>query len=302
MNDSPIQLFLFGLVDLILEPFCYGCAVFVVTYHLTRSLTVKLVAMLCGILIFIWMDDIWPNLAFQEARMGIASEHPSVAEIFSENPSLGSVQFHSGQETSLFNIFHLRAADIFSAGVFVPLGFVIGMLMTGRQWHEVPSPTTSATPPPIPSKSSPPALPSSTRSDAYRPKNLSTAECRAKIHLSSSCFKTPEPSDQSIMQETKEEKNKNISPKKLWVVYGACMLLTISIAVLPAEQQAKDGLVAMINLPLIITVFVALLCTPVRLIQAAMKKDKRYLQAGLLCGLLPLTHLLITAVIVAGNY
>ena len=33
-------------------------------------------------------------------------------------------------------MFHLKATDIFSAVVFVTLGFVIGMLMTGRRWQE----------------------------------------------------------------------------------------------------------------------------------------------------------------------
>ena len=82
------------------------------------------------------MDDMWPNLAFREASMGMASENDFVAEVISENPSLGTAKFNSGQETSLFNMFHLKATDIFSAVVFVTLGFVIVMLMTGRRWQE----------------------------------------------------------------------------------------------------------------------------------------------------------------------
>ena len=282
MHDLPIQLFLFGLVDRILEPFCYGCAVFVVSYHLNRSLTVKLVAMLCGIVIFLWMDDIWPNLAFQEASMGMASENEFVAEAFSENPSLGTAQFNSGQETSLFNMFHLRAADIFSAGVFVPLGFLIGMLMTGRRWHEVPSPTRSA---------------------AYIPKELSPVESVSKIQPPSSGIKEPTISDQRAVQETEEEeKNKNIIPNGLWSAYGVCLLLGIVIFILPLEQNAKDGLAGLVNLPIFIIFLVALLCAPIRIIQAAIKRDKRYLQAGLLCGLLALVHLLITAGLVAMNH
>ena len=280
MHDLPIQLFLFGLVDRILEPFCYGCAVFVVTYHLNRSLTVKLAAMLCGIVIFLWMDDIWPNLAFQEASMAMASENEIVAEAFSENPSLGTAEFNSGQETTLFNMFHLRATDIFSAGVFVPFGFVLGMLMTGRRWQEVPSPTQSA---------------------AYIPKDLSPVESVSKIQPPSIGIKGPAISDQRAMQKTEEEKNKNIIPNGLWSVYGVCWLIGIVIAILPAEQHVKDILVGFVNLPSLITVLVALLCAPIRLIQAAIKRDKRYLQAGLLCGLLPLVHLLITAGVVAMN-
>lgn len=172
MSDLPIHIFLFGLVDLIVEPFCYGCAVFILTFRFSRSFPAKLIAIFCGILFFLWMDDIWPNLGFQQAKMGVAAGNPTVAEMFSGNPSLGSAQFHSGQKSNLFNIFHLGAKDILSAGVFVPLGFVIGMLMTRRKWHEVPSSTIGAIPPPLPSTLSQPPPPPPTPSDdyAYRPK------------------------------------------------------------------------------------------------------------------------------------
>jgi hypothetical protein len=103
------------------------------------------------------------------------------------------------------------------------------------------------------------------------------------------------------MQKEIKEEEKSISPKKLWIVYGVCLGLSIAVGFLPADQQTIADLAAILNLPLIITVLVALLCAPVRLIQAATKKDKKYLHAGLLCGLLPLIHILLTAVIVAGN-
>lgn len=286
MHDLPIQLFWFGLVDRFLEPFCYGCAIFVVTYHLNRSLTVKLVAMLCGIVIFLWMDDMWPNLAFQEASMGWASENEFVAEALSENQSLGTAEFNSGQESGLFNIFDLRAADIFSAVVFVPLGFVIGMLMTGRRWHEVPSPTQSA---------------------AYIPKESSPVESVSKIQPPSSGFKEPIIADyraveKAAEEEEEEEINKNIMPNGLWSAYGVCILLGIVISILPLEQNAKDGLAGLVNLPIFIIFLVALLCAPIRIIQAAIKRDKRYLKAGLLCGLLSLVCVLMSAGLVAMNH
>jgi hypothetical protein len=172
MSNLPIHIFLFGLVNLIVEPFCYGCAAFIMTFRFSRSFITKVVAIFCGILFFLWMDDIWPNLGFQQAKMGVAAGNPTVAEIFSGNPSLGNAQFHSGQKSNLFNIFHLGAKDILSACVFVPLGFVIAMLMTRRKWHEVASCTIGANPQPLTYTLSPPPPPPTTPSDDYA--------CRAK--------------------------------------------------------------------------------------------------------------------------
>jgi hypothetical protein len=98
-----------------------------------------------------------------------------------------------------------------------------------------------------------------------------------------------------------KNEEKNISPKKLWIVYGACLGLSIVIGLLPIEQETIASLGAIINLPTMITVLVALLCAPVRLIQAIMKKDKKYLTAGVLCGLLPLTHIGLATIFVLGQ-
>jgi len=98
-----------------------------------------------------------------------------------------------------------------------------------------------------------------------------------------------------------KKEEKNISPKKLWIVYGVCMGLSIVAGLLPIEPETIVSLSAIINLPTIITVVVALLCAPVRLIQAIMKKDKKYLTAGLLCGLLPLTHVGLATIFVLGQ-
>lgn len=172
MSDLPIHIFLFGLVNLIVEPFCYGCAAFILTYRFSRPFITKMTVMFIGILIFLWMDDIWPTLGFRQAKIGMAAGNPAVAELFSGNPSLGSAQFNGGQKTNLFHFFHLGAKDILSAAVFVPLGFVIGMLMTRRKWNEVASPSTGGIPPPLPAPfSSPPPPPPQPSDDyAYRPK------------------------------------------------------------------------------------------------------------------------------------
>lgn len=171
MSELPIHILLFGLVDRMVEPFSYGCAVFILTLRLSRSCITKLIAIFCGILFFLWMDDIWPNLAFQQAKIGMAAGNPTVAEMFSGNPSLGDAQFHSGQKSNLVNFYYLRAEDILSASVFVPLGFVVGMLMTRRKWNEVPSSTTGTIPPPLPSTISlPPPPPAPSDDHVYRPK------------------------------------------------------------------------------------------------------------------------------------
>jgi len=98
-----------------------------------------------------------------------------------------------------------------------------------------------------------------------------------------------------------EKNEKNINPKNLWIAYGICLVLSICIGILPIEEQTILDLAAIINLPTIIIVIVATLCSPIRLIQAAAKKDRAYLHAGVLCGLIPLVHILLATVIFAGN-
>jgi len=167
----PLQLILFGIVDLFVEPFSYGCAAFLLTFRFSQPLITKLIIISCGILFFLWMDDIWPNLGFREAEMGMASGDPAIAELFAGSPSLGSAQFNSGQRTGLFQLFNLGAKDIISATLFVPLGFWIGMLITKRKWTQPrPQPAVSIPPqlPTAPSKPPPPPPPES--HDAYKPK------------------------------------------------------------------------------------------------------------------------------------
>jgi len=171
MNDLPLQLILFGIVDLFIEPFTYGCAAFLLSYRFSQAFIVKIIIISSGILFFLWMDDIWPNLGFRQAEMGMASGDPAVAELLAGNPSLGSAQFNSGHRTGLFQLFDLGAKDIISASFFVPLGFWIGMLMTQRKWTEPKAQPTVSIPPPLPTASStPPPLPSSQSHDAYKPK------------------------------------------------------------------------------------------------------------------------------------
>lgn len=74
------------------------------------------------------------------------------------------------------------------------------------------------------------------------------------------------------MQKEIKEEEKSISPKKFWIVYGVCLGLSIIVGLLPIDPQTIADLAAILNLPLIITVLVALLCAPIRLGKAATKK------------------------------
>ncbi len=44
MDNFPLQLLLFGIVDQFVEPFCYGCAGFVLSYRLAQTVPARLVA------------------------------------------------------------------------------------------------------------------------------------------------------------------------------------------------------------------------------------------------------------------
>lgn len=164
MESFPLQLFLFGLVDRIAEPFCYGCGGFILGYRVTRSLTSKLVVIGIAVLSFLWMDDIWPAIVFRSASLAVASENRDVAEMFNEYEAVGRAEFRSGKKSGLWNIYRLSVWDIGSAFLFVPLGFYLGLVLTKRNWNEGtsrsrPPPTPPAirntlTPPPPPPNSS----------------------------------------------------------------------------------------------------------------------------------------------------
>ncbi len=71
------------------------------------------------------MDDIWPALGSRSARMAMASENPTVAEMFAERQEVGRAEFNSGERSGLWDIFKFDAWDVGSAVVFVPLGFCV---------------------------------------------------------------------------------------------------------------------------------------------------------------------------------
>ncbi len=175
METFPVQLALFGFVDRFLEPFCYGCAGFLISYRFSRSVPAKVLAMLTTAVFFLWMDDIWPAIGFRSAKVGIASGNRAFAEMLEGNSQLGQANFSTGEHTGLWGAFNLDAWDVASAALFVPLAFQVGLLLTRRRWDELsihgggppPLPPTSgrapSTPqPPVARGSAPPPPPFST--------------------------------------------------------------------------------------------------------------------------------------------
>jgi len=159
MDNFPLQMLLFGFADRIVEPFCYGCAGFVLTYRVARSLPAKILFIGLAILCFLWMDDIWPALGSRSARMAMASENPTVAEIFAEGRQVGWAEFNSGERSGLWDVFKLDAWDIGSALLFVPLGFYVGIILTRRQRNDfLPTQITPPLPPGSGSKPPPPPI------------------------------------------------------------------------------------------------------------------------------------------------
>lgn len=132
MNDYPLQFLAFALIDRVVEPFSYGCATFVLSYPLTRTTSAKVLAIGIGVLAFLWMDDVWPKLAFDQAQMGLASADPALADVISDEPEVGDARFHTGDRSPLFAVSGPTASDVASALLFVPAGFLLGLLVTRR--------------------------------------------------------------------------------------------------------------------------------------------------------------------------
>lgn len=147
MDTFPLQALLFGMAEQIVEPFCCGCAGFVLSYRVARSIPAKLFFVVIAILCFIWMDDIWPGIGTRAAKMAMASENRTIEEMFDDRQQVGRAEFDSGERSGLWNIFELDAWDIGSAIVFVPLGFFLGVALTRRRRNE-PSPQRGNPPSP----------------------------------------------------------------------------------------------------------------------------------------------------------
>ena len=147
------------MADRIVEPFCYGCAGFVLSYRVARSIPAKLLFIGITILCFLWMDDIWPAIGSRSARMAMASENHTVADMFAERQQVGLAQFDSGERSGLWDIFKLDAWDIGSAVVFVSLGFFLGVALTRRRKKPLYPQRQKPPPPPGTGRSRPPPPP-----------------------------------------------------------------------------------------------------------------------------------------------
>ena len=137
MDTIPLQMMLFGLVDRMIEPFCYGCAGFILSYRIARSAFSKLIFIGITIMCFLWMDDIWPAIGSRTAKMAMASENRTVAKMLEGRQPLGRAEFNSGGQSDLWDVFKLDAWDIGSAIVFVPLAFFIGGMLTNQKQNEL---------------------------------------------------------------------------------------------------------------------------------------------------------------------
>jgi hypothetical protein len=157
MDNYPVHLFLFGLFDSAIEPFCYGCAGFILSYRVSRTLISKVAMIGLTVFAFVLMDDIWPAVASRSAQMGTASANNAVTKMLGENRSLGKAEYHTGASSGLWDIYNLGARDIGSAVLFVPLAFLIGLRLTDRAWKE--SERIHPSPPGPPRSSVPPAPP-----------------------------------------------------------------------------------------------------------------------------------------------
>lgn len=136
MDTFPLHMILFGLAVLVLEPFCYGCAGFILSYRLTMSIHAKLIVIGITVVCFLWMDDIWPALGNRSVRIGVASTNQEFSQLLSEQPSLGQAQYNTGEKANLFEIFKIDFWDLASPCIFIPLAYFLGLKITKRKWDE----------------------------------------------------------------------------------------------------------------------------------------------------------------------
>lgn len=67
-----------------------------------------------------------------------------------------------------------------------------------------------------------------------------------------------------MTEKAKVTKEASIYPKKVWVVYAACQAVALVAGfTMDMESQGASDLVAVVTVPAIICVLVALLCAPV---------------------------------------
>ena len=140
MGDFPWGMMAYGFADTFIEPFCYGCAAFILFSRICKVPLLKVLAIACGVLAFLWMDDIWFRLVSNQAQMAWSSGDENTLRWMSyvgSTENLGTANFNSGEQSELRSIWKISSNDILSALFFVPLGYWVGILVTRRTWNEL---------------------------------------------------------------------------------------------------------------------------------------------------------------------
>jgi uncharacterized RDD family membrane protein YckC len=136
MSDLPLNFIAFGFVDRIIEPFCYGSAAFLLSYRISITPFKKMVAIIIGILCFLWMDDIWLNISLADGTTGFAFENQNLSELFGSAEKVGDAQFDSGERSGLYSMLHLNVWDVGSGILLIPFAYLLGLKITRRRWDE----------------------------------------------------------------------------------------------------------------------------------------------------------------------
>lgn len=137
MEQFPLHLAIFGLADRVFEPFCYGCAGFLLSFRISRTILSKVTALVVTAFAFLWMDDIWPGIAAREANLGAALSSYGTNPLVEGGRLIGQAEFSTGEVAGLWEVFVFSAWDLGSALIFVSLAFFLGLKITGRRWNEI---------------------------------------------------------------------------------------------------------------------------------------------------------------------
>ena len=129
MSDLPWNIITYAFADRFIEPFCYGCATYLVFYRFTRRPSMKIFAVILGVLVFLVMDDIWGRVVGQQTQLAFSFGDSSLSARTGEQ--VGVADYDSGTRSGLYSLFKISIRNLVSAILFVPFGFFIGHRMVG---------------------------------------------------------------------------------------------------------------------------------------------------------------------------
>ncbi len=136
MDNFPAQLMLYGFISMLLEPFTFGFAGFVLSYRFSRHLMIKIVVVAITVLLFLLIDEVWPAWANQSSGIGVAISNEEFNELLAGEQTIGEAQFDSGEESGLYAIFNLSTMDYATSISSVLAAYHIGLVLTRRKWLE----------------------------------------------------------------------------------------------------------------------------------------------------------------------